>query len=184
MKFIKEIFKDKKLHRLDVDCPNRDGITPMYLAKIFGSLVESDTYKPWADVIQYIKSKGGRMQYPSRNAEYNVIYNRLYGWIPKDFKLKLRPDVGGFVVGLLSTYGFWQNNSMKCQLHILNTSIQMEIGMSETGFALELIDQLSLLLERHGSIWKLLLFASEDIKICQKKTKAGIIFVFDIRKET
>ena len=172
VKFIKEIFKDKNLHQLDVDCPNRDGITPMYLAKIFGSLVEIDTYTPWAEVIQYIKNQGGRMQYPSRNAEYNVIYNRLYGWIPKDFKLKLRPDVGGFVVGLLSTYGYWQNNSMQCQLHSVNATIRMEIGMSETGFVEELVRQLLVSLrQRHRCLWKLFRFASEDIKKCQEKQK-------------
>ena len=173
VKFIKEILKGRILHQLDVDCPNRDGITPMYLAKVFGSLVDSDTYKPWAEVIQYIKNQRGRMQYLSRNAEYNVIYNKLYGWIPKDFKLKLRPDVGGFVVGLLSTYGYWQNNSMQCQLHSINRTIRMEIGMSETGFVKELMRQLPLL-ELPGSLWKLLLFALEDIEICHEKQKQGL----------
>ena len=172
VKFIKEIFKDKNLHQLDVNCPNRDGITPMYLAKIFGSQVKSDTYKPWAEVIQYIKNQGGQMQYPSRNTEYNVIYNRLYGWIPKDFKLKLRPDVGGFVVGLLSTYGYLQNNSMNSQLYSINSTIRMEIGMSETGFVMELIQQLSLL-QRHCCCWNLLLFALKDMKMCQEKQKRG-----------
>lgn len=54
------------------------------------------------------------MQFLSRNVEYNVIYNWLYGWIFKDFELKLRFDVGGFVVGLLFIYGYWQNNLMYC----------------------------------------------------------------------
>lgn len=110
VKFIEEIFKDKNLHQLDVDCPNKDGITPMYLAKIFSNL--EDTYNPWEEVVRFIENQGGHMYYPSRNAEYNVIYNRLYGWIPEDFRLELRPDVRGFVVGLLSSHGYWQTNSM------------------------------------------------------------------------
>ena len=172
MKFIKEIFKDKILHQLDVDCPNKDGITPMYLAKIFGRQVDRDTYKPWAEVVQFIENQGGQMQYPSRDAEYNVIYDRLYGWIPKDFKLKLRPDVGEFVVGLLSTYGFWQNNSMHCELNSINTTNQMEIGKpgSTIGIVEELIRQL-LLSQRHCCCCKLLPLALEDIKICQEKQK-------------
>ena len=174
VKFVKEIFKDKNFHRLDINCPNRDGITPMYLAKIFSKLVEQDTHNPWAEVAQFIENQGGQMQHPSRNAEYNVIYNRLYGWIPKDFELKLRPDVGGFVIGLLSTYGYWQNNSMRCQLNSINTTNRMEIGKpgSTTDIVKELMRQL-LLLQRHCCLWKLVLCALEDIKMCQEKQERG-----------
>jgi len=171
-KFIREIFKDKILHQLDINCPNRDGITPMYLAKIFGKLVEQDTYNPWAEVVQFIENQGGQMQYPSRNAEYNVIYNRLYGWIPKDFELKLRPDVDGFVIGLLSTYGYWQNNSIHCQLNSINTTKRMELGISTGSIGKELMRQLRLL-QRHCCLWKLLPCALEDIKICQEKQQQG-----------
>ena len=169
-KFIKEIFKDKTLHQLDINCPNRDGITPMYLAKTFSKLMEQDTYNPWAEVIQFIKNQGGRMEYPSRNAEYNVIYNRLYGWIPKDFKLKLRPDVGGFVVGLLSTYGYWQTNSMHCKLENINETV-MEIG-SPTGnmiFREELLRQLQLLNCHQLFVSNMATCALEDIEICVEK---------------
>ena len=172
VKFIKEIFKDKNLHRLDIDCPNKDGITPMYLAKIFSQLVERDTYNPWAEVVQFIQNQGGQMQYPSRNAEYNVIYNRLYGWIPEDFKLELRPDIRGFVVGLLSTYSYWQTNSMRCKLDSLNMTNWMEIGKpgSTRSLSMELMRQLKLLL-RHSCLWKLVPCALEDIDMCQEKGK-------------
>ena len=172
VKFIKEIFKDKNLHRLDVDCPNRDGITPMYLAKIFGSLVESD--KPWAEVIQYIENQGGQMQYPSRDAEYNVIYNRLYGWIPEDLKVKLRPDIRGFVVGLLSTYGYWQTNSMHCNLDSINETA-MEFGCPEGSliFSQELNRQLGVL-NRQPFLSCIRACALQDIKICLKKQKRGL----------
>ena len=35
LKFIEVIFSERDLHQLDVNCDNTDGITPMYLAKIF-----------------------------------------------------------------------------------------------------------------------------------------------------
>lgn len=86
----------------------------MYLVKIFSKVVEKDIDNLWVEVVQFIENQGGQMQYLGRNVEYNVIYNRLYGWIFKDFELKLRLDVGGFVVGLLFIYGYWQNNLMYC----------------------------------------------------------------------
>lgn len=173
VKFIEEIFKTKNLHQLDVDCPNRDGITPMYLAKIFGRQVDIDTYKPWAEVVQLIENQGGQMQYPSSNAEYNLIYNRLYGWIPKDFRLKLRPDVRGFAVGLLSTYGYWQNNSMHRKLDSINETV-MDIGSSKGTliFCEELIRQLELL-NRKRFLSNTLVRALEDIKMCAKKQRRG-----------
>ena len=169
VKFIKEIFKDKNLHRLDIDCPNKDGITPMYLAKIFSKLVEGDTYNPWAEVVQFIENQGGQMRYPSRGAEYNVIYNRLYGWIPKDFELKLRPDIRGFVVGRLSTYNYWQTDSMCCKP---DTTIRMEIGGpgSTTALSRELKRQIKLLL-CHCCV--VVYSALEDLNICQEEQKRG-----------
>ncbi|PFX14286.1 Ankyrin repeat domain-containing protein 50 [Stylophora pistillata] len=94
VQFIKQIFKDKMLHRLDVDCPNSDGITPMYLAKLFDKLDDgkvsdvNDEYNPWFQVVKHIKNQRGKMQYPSKIAEYNLIYHKLYGWIPTGTELK------------------------------------------------------------------------------------------------
>ena len=178
VKFIKEIFKDRNLHRLDIDCPNKDRITPMYLAKIFSELVERDTYNPWAEVVQFIENQGGQMQYPSRDAEYSVIYNRLYGWIPKDFELKLRPDIRGFVVGLLSSYSYWQTNTMRCKLDSFNMTIRMEIGTpgSTKDLSVELVRQLKLLV-RHCCLWKLVPCALEHLKMCQEKQMRGLSLV-------
>ncbi|KAJ7372341.1 hypothetical protein OS493_019786 [Desmophyllum pertusum] len=60
VKFIDELFKDRKPHQLDVDCPNMDGITPMYLAKLFGNKVKKGLYNPWDHVVSIIKSHGVR----------------------------------------------------------------------------------------------------------------------------
>ena len=87
VKFIEVLLKERELHQLNVNCPNKDGITPMYLAKIFGNRVSDGYYNPWEHVIHVIESYGGEMLYPTKEAEYNVIYSRLYGWIPKDITL-------------------------------------------------------------------------------------------------
>ena len=79
--FIEEILNDKDFHQLDVDCPNRDGITPMYLAKLSSNREEGGVFKysnPWAGVLEFVENLGGQMQYPRRHAECNVIYYRLY----------------------------------------------------------------------------------------------------------
>ena len=169
VKFIEEIFKDKNLHHLDVDCPNKDGITPMYLAKIFSK--PEDTYNPWVEVVRFIENQGGQMYYPSRNIEYNIIYNRLYGWIPEGFRLKLRPDVRGFVVGLLSTYGYWQTNSMHCKLNRIDETV-MEIGSARGThvFVMELLQQLKLI-SRQIFLSNIVASALEDIKMCGKRQK-------------
>ena len=185
VKFIKEIFKDRNLHQLDVDCPNRDGITPMFLAKIFGSQVDIDTYKPWKEVVQFIEDQGGHMQYPSRDAEYNVIYNRLYGWIPKDFRLEIRPDVRGFVVGLLSNFGYWQTNSMHCKLDSINETV-VELGFP-TGhliFCKELVRQLELLNRQRFLSSIVAARALENMKMCLEKQKRTYSLVSTYNKYT
>ncbi|PFX14284.1 Ankyrin-2 [Stylophora pistillata] len=105
--FIQEIFKDKELHQLDVDCPNKDGITPMYLAKMYGIRHISFNhghFNPWADVEQFIKNQGARMQYPNRDAECKLIHGRLHGWIPKYRNLIARTEVRDFFIEFLSSF--------------------------------------------------------------------------------
>ncbi|KAL9988499.1 hypothetical protein ACROYT_G002953 [Oculina patagonica] len=178
VKFIKQIFKDNNLHKLDVDCPNRDGITPMYLAKVFSFHIDSDIHNPWEEVVQFIESQGGQMQYPSRGAEFNAVYNRFYGWIPKDFKLNLRPDVRVFFLGLLSSYGYWQNSSMHCQLSSMNkTSMEVGSPASTANLYTELLRQLELLnRKRCLSITTMVSVALNDLKVCLKKQKIGSFF--------
>ena len=113
--FIHEIFKDKKLHQLDVNCPNKDGVTPIYLAKIFCGSFGINGYFLWDHVVQFIENQGGKMQYPGKDAEYNVIYNRLYGGIPTEVNTHLRSDVRYFVTGLLSALSYRQSHTMDCR---------------------------------------------------------------------
>ena len=80
LKFIDVIFSERNLHHLDVDCANADGITPMYLAKLFKQNEKLDGQgNPWEQVIQTIKRLGGKMRYPKKMAEYSIIYNGVYG---------------------------------------------------------------------------------------------------------
>ena len=105
LKFIEVIFSERDLHQLDVNCANTDGITPMYLAKLFKQNEELDGQgNPWEQVIQMIKRHGGKMRYPKKMAEYSIIYNGVYGWTPNEFTLDLRPDIFHFITSLLKSF--------------------------------------------------------------------------------
>lgn len=86
----------------------------MYLAKLSEIRVESGIYNPWEHVISIIESYGGKMRYPSKDAEYNLIYNRIRGYIPTNFTLDLRPDIRHFVTSLLLLYEQRKNDSFYC----------------------------------------------------------------------
>ena len=171
VKFIKEIFRDGELHRLNVDCPNKDGITPMYLAKLCSSNVtEIDLYNPWAEVVQFIENQGGQTQYPNRDAELNLIYNRLYGWSPTSFKLNPRPDVQSFVIGLLSTYMNSTTTTMDCEPKSALIPVINEIGNPSLtlNISTELLNQLNLL-KRRSCLGIIVKLAEQDIAICRKE---------------
>ena len=62
----------------------------MYLAKLFKQNEELDGQEnPWEQVIQIIKRHGGKMRDPEKMAEFSIIYNGVYGLIPKEFRLGL-----------------------------------------------------------------------------------------------
>ena len=110
--FIGELLKERKFHQLDVDCPNADGVTPMYLAKLVEKqAIAAISYNSWEHVMYIIESHGGKMRYPSKDAEYNVIDTRMYGLIPIDFSLDFRPDIRYFVASLLLMYEKKENSS-------------------------------------------------------------------------
>ena len=170
VKFIEEIFKEKEQHQIDVNCPNKDGITPLYLAEVFsGHINGSIIYNPWKEVARIIEKHGGEMIFPSKDVEYNIIYSRLYGWIPKNMNLNLRPDVRGFVLGLLSTFQYRPNTSMHCDLNISNSDIKkVEIGFPTSTWVIlkKLLHQVQLLQQKRRSPF-IVSLALEDIKMCQ-----------------
>ena len=117
VKFIEAIFSESDLHQLDADCANADGITPMYLAKLFEESVQDGLENPWEQVIQIIKRHGGKMRYPRKNVEHNLIYNGVYGWIPNEFTINLRPDIVHFITSLLTSYEKKEKKSFLCFFH-------------------------------------------------------------------
>ena len=117
VKFIEAIFSESDLHQLDADCANADGITPMYLAKLFEERVQDGLENPWEQVIQIIKRHGGKMRYPRKNVEHNLIYNGVYGWIPNEFTINLRPDIVHFITSLLTSYEKKEKKSFRCFFH-------------------------------------------------------------------
>ena len=115
LKFIEVIFSERDLHQLDVDCANTDGITPIYLAKLFKQNEELEGQgNPWEQVIQIIKRHGGKMRYPKKMAEYSIIYNGVYGWIPNQFTLDLRADIFHFITSLLKSFQQREKRPFHC----------------------------------------------------------------------
>ena len=186
LKFIKEIFRDGELHRLNVNCPNKDGITPMYLAKLYSSdVIKIDLYNPWAEVVQFIENLGGQTQYPHRDAELHLIYNRLYGWIPTGFKLSPRPDVRSFVIRLFSTYKNCTATSMGCRPKSEIVPVANEIGNPALtlNISKELLEQLKLL-NRRCCFVNIVKLALQDFKMCQKEYKAFDYSFSEYRRHT
>ena len=114
VKFIETLFNESGLHQLNVDCANADGITPIYLANLFQQRVQDGLDNPWKKVIQIIKQHGGEMRYPREDAEYNLIYNGVYGWIPYEFTLDLSNMIKHFITSFLTSYEKSENKSFRC----------------------------------------------------------------------
>ena len=189
VKFIKEMFKEQKRHQLDVNCPNRDGITPLYLAKVFSGQVVNGSYNPWKEVVRIIEDHGGRMLFPSKDVEYNVIYNRLLGWIPNDLELNLRPDVRGFVLGLVSSFQHRQNISVHCKQNSLGIAESVQIGdpSSIDLIRKELLVQLKLLNQKarcDPEVASLVSLALNDMKLCQLQYHRSVIYMMKFSLST
>ena len=149
--FIRGIFNDKDFYQVDVDCPNRDEITPLYLAKLSSNREEGGVFKysnTWAGVVEFIENLGGQMQYPRRHAEYNAIYYRLYDWIPNEAKFNLRPGVRNFFAEYLSSLGHGYVTSMSCE-SIISHELELRFENFMLPTFAELIKQL-LLSKRRG----------------------------------
>ena len=87
----KKICASSEIIGVDVDCPNKDGITPMYLALFIGG-DSCEWHSPWCKVVDVIKSYGGTLRYPSLEAEYFLVYNIFFGMNPSKLFLELTED--------------------------------------------------------------------------------------------
>ena len=110
VEFIDVVLKESDSLALNLNCPNSDGITPMYLAKFVENNNPSYRYDRWRQVIGLIKGHGGEMRYPMKDAEYYLIYRRLFG----EFTLDLRPEQFRFITSLTTSYENGENFSFRC----------------------------------------------------------------------
>ena len=88
---IAHFLSSKKVTGIDVNCPNKHGITPLYLAKFIGG-DSCELHSPWCKVIDVIKSHGGTLQYPTLEAEYSLFFNVLFGKNPSPLSLELKDE--------------------------------------------------------------------------------------------
>ena len=89
--FVAQLLSTDGVQGIDVNCPNKDGITPMYLAKFIGG-ESCERHSPWCTVIDVIRSFGGTLQYPTSEAEYFLIFNVFFGVNPSSLFLELADD--------------------------------------------------------------------------------------------
>jgi len=86
--FIAHLLSSKEVFGIDVNCTNKDGITPMYLAKFIGGDT-CEWHSPWCKVVEVIKSYGGTLHYPPLETEYFLIFNVFFGINPSSLSLAL-----------------------------------------------------------------------------------------------
>lgn len=68
--FVERLLSEKRVVGIDVNCPNKDEITPVYLAKFSGG-DSCDWGSPWCKVVGVIQRFGG-------NLHQNRILSRQY----------------------------------------------------------------------------------------------------------
>lgn len=86
-RFIDDLFKAKQQSRvigLDANCTTKHGVTPLYLAKIYGG-GECDWENPWCKVGFVLSEYGGTEIIPEPIAEYFIIVNSLFHGTPEKF---------------------------------------------------------------------------------------------------
>ena len=150
VKFIQEILKEKERHQLDVNCPNKDGVTSLYLAEVFSFETNDSTYNPWREVAAIIVEHGGKMMFPAKDVEYRIIYERLHGWIPNKLELGLRPDVYGFVLALWSKFQDKQESQRQynCNGYWIMENLKVLIS-SQDAVTEEISRQLQLIMRKY-----------------------------------
>ena len=79
--FVNTLLSSRQDLGVDVNCSNVHGITPLYLAKLHvGTQKRGQSERdPWQEIVDLIEKNGGRLTYPNRDVELNVIYKHLFG---------------------------------------------------------------------------------------------------------
>ena len=78
VKFVKHLLEERKLYKLDVNCPNKHGATPMNLAELCGRGIPG-VYSPWALVIDAIEKHGGELSYLHTVVNSSLLYKYIHG---------------------------------------------------------------------------------------------------------
>lgn len=76
--FLQHLLDDLKPRGLDIDCPDKFGVTPLYLAKLFIGDGTDNKLHPWKKIVRLIESYGGTLRYPHKEAELRLLYIHLY----------------------------------------------------------------------------------------------------------
>ena len=185
VKFIQEILKEKERHQLDVNCPNKDGVTPLYLAEVFSFGTNDSSYNPWREVATIIKEHGGKMMFPSKDAEYTIIYERLYGWRPNGLEFSLRPDVRGFVLGFWSKFQDRQNSLRPCKCswesswkNVIVLSSSFDAVIDEIILQMRLLTRKILFVKPPRSEREVYKSFFGDIRKCYRKIRQGYSTIY------
>ena len=85
--FVQALFKQFKIRGFKAHCPDANGITPLYLAKLNMGMLASNTIDPWQNIVDLIKSHGTKLHLPRKNVTYYVSYRHLFGGLPNSFRV-------------------------------------------------------------------------------------------------
>ncbi|XP_015765942.1 PREDICTED: ankyrin-2-like [Acropora digitifera] len=120
---VAHLLTSNKVTGIDANCPNKHGITPMYLAKFMGGNA-CEGYSPWCKVIDVIKTYGGTLQYPTLEAEYFLIFNVFFGKNPSPLSLELSNEE---VMSLRKKWGRHECEQYKISSNdLLKTSAEID----------------------------------------------------------
>lgn len=87
-RFVRKLLRSTRVVRINSNCTNKHGLTPMYLAMMYGGN-DCNWDNPWCRVVNVIEEHGGVMHYPTLETEYNLIYFYLFNMFPTEFNLDL-----------------------------------------------------------------------------------------------
>lgn len=93
-RFIAKLFEDKDRSNvigLNANCSTKHGITPLYLAHIYGGM-DCTWESPWCKAADILKQYGASENTPTPLTEYFIIVNALFHGIPETFKHDLKFD--------------------------------------------------------------------------------------------
>ena len=145
VKFVKYLLEENTLYGLDVNCSNKHGITPMYLAKLYGSQIPEGEYNPWALVVDVIERHGGQLSYPDKDVERYVIHSYLFGrFSAGHFELNIEEHIRHFLVEFVRSF----NTSVACGDYELSHNKDLNLW-NPGNILLQILQQLGDFNERH-----------------------------------